>query len=269
MIRSENLIFLRAESKPLIDEINRAVKEYHMEKSGFVSASWDGLSVKGSYSPTYLNLGILDEYDHFLECQKILPVVLGKKIAVDLACGNGRFTEFLIGLGVEVTAVEREGEHISALKDRFEGKKVTVVQADALSFLKTVPEKYDLIIVSGLFLFLPDDVAIDFLRSLKNALNHRGCILIRDFFSRNYSIQLRSRVFSNTFLFYRPLSFYENEGFNFFSYARSAHYFYKVESLIARTIGYRFYKWLNRIVAPITWWPRRYVNQFILYENIS
>jgi 2-polyprenyl-3-methyl-5-hydroxy-6-metoxy-1,4-benzoquinol methylase len=235
-------------------------------------SKWTESSIRTRYGSSYYDNGILDFFDHRREADA-LNRVLGMRsnlVCLDLAAGNGRFTEAVLDRASHVTAVDLEDKHVAILASRFSGEQVTTVLSEATAFVRATPEKYDLVIASGLLLFFDDDATTRLIEDIKAKLKPHGIIFIRDFVAHRKALALPSGIFEGSMLYYRTQSFYRSHGFSSFTTARPLHHFPKAEQAIFNVLSYAGYKaaW-SRPAMALSWWRNPYANVLMTYEKPS
>ncbi len=233
-------------------------------------SSWNTNSIKNNFSSSYYDYGSLNLYDHKLEEKILLNYIKEGSTCLDLAGGTGRFTEILADNGCKVTLVDMEKNHIDAAKKRFDSKVVDCIEMEAIEFINTKKEKYDLIIISGLLLFLEKNSARNLLEEANKLLNIGGVIIIRDFISKKKNIKVKSKVFDNTFLYYRTEKFYSDLGASGFIICRPLHLFPKIENYIFDKLGYFIYSHIqgNSLYKKISWIPAKYENKMFVIGKL-
>jgi len=103
-----------------------------------------------------------------------------KEYALDLGCGAGRDTRFLLGQGLKVTAVDNDS-HAIALLANFPQDRLRAVQA---SFEAFQFETYDLVNAHFALPFTSEDRFHEVFARIKHALNADG-IFVGQFFGVN------------------------------------------------------------------------------------
>jgi 2-polyprenyl-3-methyl-5-hydroxy-6-metoxy-1,4-benzoquinol methylase len=233
-------------------------------------SNWDKTSIKTAYGSSYYDFGVIDYFDHVLECE-IIDKILGARSdlsALDLAAGNGRFTEYLLQRGSKVTAVDLEEKHVKAIAERFPEYSVRAVLADAVQYAAETKEVYDVVIVSGLLLFLDAETADSFLVNIRKRLSKDGVCIIRDFVSHKGTLSMASGIFSGTTLYYRPQDFYSARDYSETVVARPLHHFPRVEKAVFGVVGYTAYKtvWTATLRA-LSWSRVPYCNRILSCRN--
>ena len=91
---------------------------------------------------------------YFVERFLDMVVSPNTKKILEIGCGNGFLTFFLLKISADITAVDISGKAIENMSDRFSEEigqgKLKVECADMLEFLESTDEKYDVIIGSGI-----------------------------------------------------------------------------------------------------------------------
>jgi SAM-dependent methyltransferase len=211
-------------------------------------SNWSKNTIKTRHSSSYYDNGYLDYFDNLLELnilKKNINKLIGSRV-LDLAAGNGRFSEFFISKKCEVNAVDLESGHVEYLRERFkDNEKVKVTQMDAFKYVKESQCKYDIVVISGLLLFFDDRMAERLVSDAVKILNDGGVVIIRDFFSKSLKITMESSIFKDTNIHYRPVSFYKNK-FNVIQaeVCRPQHMFVKLE----KKLPYFFISLVYRLI---------------------
>lgn len=234
-------------------------------------SSWKKNHIKDNFSSSYYDFGVLNFYDHKLEEKIIYKYVATGSACLDLAGGTGRFTNSLINKGCTVTLVDLEDKHIESARKQFSSDEVECLKMDALEFVNTSNKTYDFIIVSGLLLFLGKDEAKQLINDLYGMLNDNGILLIRDFLSKKGDIEVNSKVFSNTVLYYRSKEFYVNLGAKDFELSRPLHLFPKIEEYIVSKLNFSIYNFIqgSDIYKKISWIPAKYENKIFIIRKLK
>ena len=232
-------------------------------------SSWKKHHIKNNFSSSYYDFGVLNFYDHKLEEEIIFKYVVEGSTCLDLAGGTGRFTGSLVTKECAVTLVDLEEKHIKAAQKQFSSKKVECLKMDALEYVKVSKKKYDFIIVSGLLLFLSDNEARKLINDLYDMLNINGVLLIRDFISKKGNIEVDSKVFNNTKLYYRSKKFYTDLGAENFKLSRPLHLLPKIEEYVMKKLGFSIYHFIqgSYIYKKISWIPARYENEIFIIRK--
>jgi len=95
-----------------------------------------------------------DDTKYFVERFLDMVVSSGTKKILEIGCGNGFLTFFLLKRSANITAVDISGKAIENMRNQFSGEigqgKLKVECADILEFLESTEERYDVIIGSGI-----------------------------------------------------------------------------------------------------------------------
>lgn len=233
---------------------------------------WSAIPIRSKDSPSYYDFGILDTYDNLLEeivFQKYLRRFPKKTTCLDLAAGNGRFTQSLIEYAERIDAVDLEEKHSDFLFKRFQNeKKVSVYLDDAINFLKHTNNSYDVIVISGLLLFFNDADTDELLRLARKTLKEGGFIFIRDFISKTKSLTINFKDSGNVKLYYRPRSFYDRLGAADYTVCRPHHRFIALERFLAHLFGFKIYKLLcSTPYIDFSWIRMPWRNYIFLLKN--
>lgn len=113
--------------------------------------------------------GLIGKFFHFKYNEEIIG-----NTAVDLGCGTGNDTEFLISKGYKVTAIDSQEE----VKDIIESKNLDKDKYDVIigDFSKIEIPKADLIL-ANMSLFFVNDNFEGFLKNLLKKVNKKGFIV--------------------------------------------------------------------------------------------
>lgn len=91
---------------------------------------------------------------HFIERFLDVAIEPGSKKVLEIGCGNGLLTFFLLKKPLQITAVDISDKAIENMEKQFSGEifegKLKLKCADVVEFLKSTDEKYDAIIGSGI-----------------------------------------------------------------------------------------------------------------------
>jgi SAM-dependent methyltransferase len=92
--------------------------------------------------------------NYFIERFLEMAVGSGTKKILEIGCGDGFLTSFLLKRNVQITAVDISGKAIENMRHQFSEEigqgKLKLKCADAVEFLETAEEKYDAIVGSGI-----------------------------------------------------------------------------------------------------------------------
>lgn len=115
----------------------------------------------------------------FFEPGKSMLLKLGKFDQIlELACGTGFWTETLLRMGGEVTAVDAAPEMLDIAKARFGKGRIKYQQRDLFQW---EPEKeYDLVFFANWLSHVPPSALDDFLDKARRAVRSGGYIVIVD-----------------------------------------------------------------------------------------
>jgi demethylmenaquinone methyltransferase/2-methoxy-6-polyprenyl-1,4-benzoquinol methylase len=91
---------------------------------------------------------------YFIECFIGSAIPPGAKKVLEIGCGNGFLTFFLLKKSLEITAIDISEKAIESMQHQFSGEihggKLKLKCADVVEFLENTEEKYDTIIGSGI-----------------------------------------------------------------------------------------------------------------------
>ena len=235
-----------------------------------MSSQWSNNAISTKYGSSYYDHGILDDFDHRLEVEQLDKLIGGRRelVCLDLAAGNGRFTQAVFDRAARVTAVDLEEKHVSHLAARFPAGKVQAVLANAVAFLEDTTDQYDLIMTSGLLLFFDDATTTRLLENMKRRLKPGGLLFVRDFISHQGTVALPSGVFAGVTLYYRPMPFYAAFGLEGFEVCRPLHHFPKFEAAVFRRLGFSIYRALwSRPMRTLSWTRIAYANRIMVLKK--
>lgn len=149
---------------------------------------WDARA-NGHSKRAFENIVFADEFDeaavyiddfeksHLLELIKFKPDM----VALDLGCGSGRWTFFLAERCRKVIATDFSKELLDILDKEAKERGINNIEnicASAMDF--SYPEKFDLILVSGLLLYIFDKDIPPLIKNIHNLLKDDGILIIRD-----------------------------------------------------------------------------------------
>ena len=97
---------------------------------------------------------------------------------LEIACGTGLWTEALVRLGDEVTAIDAATEAVAIARDRVRSQNVTFDVADVFSW--ATAERFDVIFFSAWLSHLPIRRFEQFWQLLRRALANGGRVLFID-----------------------------------------------------------------------------------------
>jgi SAM-dependent methyltransferase len=90
----------------------------------------------------------------FVERFVRLTIAPGAKKVLEIGCGDGFLTSFLLEKPLQITAVDISEEAIKSIRGKFAKeiscRKLKIVCADVVKFLENTDEKYDAIVGSGI-----------------------------------------------------------------------------------------------------------------------
>lgn len=135
--------------------------------NGFVKM-WDNWSKRRSSVPVY-DLW-LDEYKEILESNKDNEIL-------DLGCGIGAYTLYLIERGYNVLSCDFSNEALKSIQDNIPNSKTLY-----LDMMKKFPIKdntYSLIIADLSLHYFDNETTIHIMREIKRILNNNGILLSR------------------------------------------------------------------------------------------
>ncbi len=150
---------------------------------------WDEKGLSNIYSSTCNEDTIIsfskNETEKYFLKYFLIKYKSDNKFALDIGSGLGRFTIFLSKFFNYVVSLEPSEKLHKQLKNNLrEYRNTFCINKDFYSFLANNKDKFDLILISGLFYLMNDHQVIDFLKKCKSILNINGIIVIRDFISR-------------------------------------------------------------------------------------
>lgn len=111
----------------------------------------------------------------------LLPRLSAGQLALDLGIGAGHLCAPIAFAGLSITGVD-SSFRLATCQENFEdaglGEKITTVSADALEFLKTNTQKFDLVIMSEILMFMLKSEGKEAIRLAYGALNLGGHLWI-------------------------------------------------------------------------------------------
>ena len=121
---------------------------------------------------------IVDAID-LLAPGKDLLLKLGKFDSIlELACGTGIWTETLLQMGKEVTAVDAAPEMLEIALQKFGEERINFQQADL--FRWKAEQQYDLVFFANWLSHVPPEALDDFLNKVQQAVRSGGQIAVID-----------------------------------------------------------------------------------------
>jgi tellurite methyltransferase len=121
---------------------------------------------------------------HWPLVERAITMLGYKGHALDLGCGAGRDTRYLLSQGWRVTAVDREADAIALLAE-LPQENLTSVQSSIQDF-SFEPEEYDVVSAQFSLPFLPRTVFFESFRRLRSAIKPGG-LFVGQFFGVNDS----------------------------------------------------------------------------------
>ena len=119
-----------------------------------------------------------------LEADKYLAIHLEKAplgTALDLGCGEGRHSLYLVQKGYTVEAVdisEKALEKLEILAKEYDVEGKIVLKQDDITTITLPENKYDLVVISFVFPFLRRSTITTVIEKVNHALKNKGCIYI-------------------------------------------------------------------------------------------
>ena len=124
---------------------------------------------------------IVDTID-LLSPGKDLLLKLGKFDSIlELACGTGIWTETLLQMGKEVTAVDAAQEMLEIARQKFGEERIKYQQADLFQWKPK--EQYDLVFFANWLSHVPPEALDEFLQKVQQAVRSSGQIAMIDQYS--------------------------------------------------------------------------------------
>ena len=126
--------------------------------------------------------------------QHLLPLLKHDQSALDLGIGTGHESSVIAFAGLHITGVDRNPFLLGACREAYDeaeiGSQLTLVEMDALKYMRANSAKYDLVILSDFLMFLTKTDGKEILRLAYEALEASGYIWITtmstgdDFYAR-------------------------------------------------------------------------------------
>ncbi len=118
------------------------------------------INVQIKYYDSFYKGSSLWKKNIYLE-KMIRSVVTKRGVVLEIGCGDGMLTQYLLDMGMKVLALDVSEVAIIVMEKRFskEIKKglLKMVNDDAINFLSKNPKKFDYILGSGIIHHIPDN----------------------------------------------------------------------------------------------------------------
>jgi len=121
----------------------------------------------------------ISEATDLLAPGKVLLLNLGKFDSIlELACGTGIWTETLLQIGNQVTAVDAAPEMLEIARQKLQEERIQFQQADLFHWEPT--QQYDLVFFANWLSHVPPDALDEFLGKVKQAVRSGGQMAMID-----------------------------------------------------------------------------------------
>jgi 2-polyprenyl-3-methyl-5-hydroxy-6-metoxy-1,4-benzoquinol methylase len=155
---------------------------------------------------------LLNHYRFLVEKSELLSFLEkyapknSRKRALDIGCGNGKFTEIMANYFVHVDAIDLSQEIIT--KNRKENKKDNCSYhcASLEAFAKRVDTHYDFIYIGGVLMYIDEVKIEESYKALNKLLNREAILVLRE------SVMSHKRVdnISESYIaYYREVNYYQ------------------------------------------------------------
>lgn len=115
----------------------------------------------------------ISDATELVELGKPLLLALGKFDSIlELACGTGIWTEFLIQMGMEVAALDASPEMLEIARQKLGEERINFQQSDLFHWEPT--QQYDLVFFANRLSRIPPNVLDYFLSVVQRSVRKRG-----------------------------------------------------------------------------------------------
>lgn len=151
-----------------------------------VNDYWNNIDAfySGIYSPNYriTNDELLGYYRFKGELSFVLKnLPSGRQSYLDIGCGTGNFVASLKDQFENTTGLDLSKEMVKISQERFRNApNVKIVRANILDYVFPESSVFDLILIGEILLYLQDSDIKKMLHKLKNTVNDKSLIIIRE-----------------------------------------------------------------------------------------
>jgi len=177
-----------------------------------INSFWNSIYKEVDDGGYISNDALLNHYRFLVEKRELIYFIEkysfknSRKRALDIGCGNGKFTEILSDYFEDVDAIDLSKEII--FKNREENRRDNChYHCESLEdFAKRVDVNYDFIYVGGVLMYIDDSKIEDNYKALDKLLNRDAILVLRE------SVMSRKRVdnISESYIaYYREANYYQ------------------------------------------------------------
>lgn len=226
---------------------------------------WNSAGISSIDSSTYYQDKFQLEFDNKYEFTELVDIINNKvkhkRRAVDIGAGTGRLTNILRQYFEQVDAIEGAVNIYHVLADRNKSEpNVHVHNISMEEFVETEKTGYDLILVSGVFLFYHPSDVFSFIKKISNKLSQNGAILIRDFVNADHDLIIPSKFIQGEQMYYSTPKFwrevFDNNNFHSFSCTQTKPHRYYISNRICSAINQLGLKYLY-ILPPLNFYIKK------------
>jgi len=130
-----------------------------------------------------------------------------RKRALDIGCGNGKFTEVMADYFAEVDAIDLSQEIIDKNREKKRRDNCNYYCENLEDFSKRVSLVYDFIYVGGVLMYIDDENINKNYKALYKLLNNNGVLILRE---SVMTIKRVDNISNNYIAYYRHCNDYRN-----------------------------------------------------------
>ena len=148
----------------------------------------------------------LVEERELIECIEQYSLKNSRKMALDIGCGNGKFTEIMADYFEHVDAIDLSEEIIAKNREKSKRDNCFYHCESLEEFAKRVDAHYDFIYVGGVLMYIDDSKIEDNYKALEKLLNKEAVLVLRE------SVMSSERVdnLSESYIaYYRQCDYYQ------------------------------------------------------------